>query len=314
MNQHQYGGALGGPIIKDKLLFFVSFQETRQKNGTAAGSLSSPNLPVIPTGDRSTQTWLNAMYAIYCNKKEGSGAVLLANPTVPCANPFPAGLNATTQANVPINPVALSILRLKFADGSYYIPSTPGPQSISVPATYVEHQPIVNFDYIISPKHTLSTRYFYSIDPQTVSFPANNTSLPGFPNTRRWTNETALVKLTSVLTNNFINEVRGSYQRYITNSTGTPPFTKTDVGMGLLGSRRIDLPQIVVSSPGFTIGQFIFGGAHIVTNQYQAADQVSWTHGKHTLRGGFEYNYNKRFYDFNALQIGGISINTFQDF
>ncbi len=33
LNQNQYGGAVGGAIKKDKLFYFVSYQETGQKNG-----------------------------------------------------------------------------------------------------------------------------------------------------------------------------------------------------------------------------------------------------------------------------------------
>src|SRR5246127_4305116 len=55
--QNQFGAAVGGPIRKDKLLFFGSYQGTRQVNGIAAGqsriactaSLSEPPL----TNDRS---------------------------------------------------------------------------------------------------------------------------------------------------------------------------------------------------------------------------------------------------------------------
>jgi len=324
LNQNQFGGSLGGRIKKGKLLFFVSYQETRQKNSIAAGSLSNAILPVIPAGDRSSAAWLDALYSKYCNtsgvQTVGTGAaaqsgVLIQAPSSGvCPNPLPKNASAST-ATKPINPVALNILRLKFPNGSYYIPSSGnGVTAIpfNSPAYYTEHQPIINLDYIINDKHTLSSRYFYSIDPQDIPFPAGGTVLPGFPNHRQWTNETALVKLTSVLSNNFVNEARASYQRYITNSTGTPPFTDTQVGISTLGTRRLDLSSMTIG--GFGIGQFIFGGAHIVTNQFQWADQISWTHGKHTIRGGVEVDYHTRFYDFNALQIGGISISSFSDF
>ena len=57
LKQNQFGFALGGPIKKDKLLFFGSYQGTRQVNGTAAGqariacavTLNEPPL----TNDRS---------------------------------------------------------------------------------------------------------------------------------------------------------------------------------------------------------------------------------------------------------------------
>src|SRR5579885_939802 len=36
LNQNQFGGTIGGPVKKDKLFFFGSYQGTRQRNGIAA--------------------------------------------------------------------------------------------------------------------------------------------------------------------------------------------------------------------------------------------------------------------------------------
>ena len=52
LNQNQYGGVFGGPVKKDKLFFFVSYQETQQKNGYSALSvfqqgISLPPIPLI---------------------------------------------------------------------------------------------------------------------------------------------------------------------------------------------------------------------------------------------------------------------------
>ena len=57
LKQNQFGFALGGPIKKDKLLFFGSYQGTRQVNGTAAGQAriactATLNEPPL-TNDRS---------------------------------------------------------------------------------------------------------------------------------------------------------------------------------------------------------------------------------------------------------------------
>ncbi len=52
MNQNQFGGALGGPIRKDKTFFFISYQGSVQRNGDAAGSLVSTFLPPL-TNNRS---------------------------------------------------------------------------------------------------------------------------------------------------------------------------------------------------------------------------------------------------------------------
>ena len=54
LKQNQFGGSFGGPIKKDKLFFFGSYQGTRQRNGIAPGGAETPILPPIPGGDRST--------------------------------------------------------------------------------------------------------------------------------------------------------------------------------------------------------------------------------------------------------------------
>src|SRR5439155_16260183 len=48
LNQNQFGGTFGGPIKKDKLFFFGSFQETRQINGVASEGTTNASLPPIP--------------------------------------------------------------------------------------------------------------------------------------------------------------------------------------------------------------------------------------------------------------------------
>ena len=42
LNQNQFGGVFGGPVKKDKLFFFASFQETWQKNGVSSAGYSAP--------------------------------------------------------------------------------------------------------------------------------------------------------------------------------------------------------------------------------------------------------------------------------
>ena len=54
LNSNQYGGVIGGPIKKDKLFFFGSYQETGQKNGLSGYGLSNLTLPPIPDGNRGS--------------------------------------------------------------------------------------------------------------------------------------------------------------------------------------------------------------------------------------------------------------------
>jgi len=48
LRKNQFGGTFGGPVKKDKLFFFGSYQGTRQLNGVATQGSSSTVLPPIP--------------------------------------------------------------------------------------------------------------------------------------------------------------------------------------------------------------------------------------------------------------------------
>ena len=54
LNSNQFGGAFGGPVKKDKLFFFVNYQETHQKNGFASYSQAATVLPPVPNGNRGS--------------------------------------------------------------------------------------------------------------------------------------------------------------------------------------------------------------------------------------------------------------------
>ncbi len=73
LKQNQFGGTFGGPIWKDKLFFFTSYQGTRQVIGEGAGSLQSVVLPPL-TNNRSAA----ALGAIFCGQKGQFGGVSVA--------------------------------------------------------------------------------------------------------------------------------------------------------------------------------------------------------------------------------------------
>src|SRR6195256_2472767 len=228
LKQNQFGFALGGPIKKDKLLFFGSYQGTRQANGLAAGqariacfvSLSEPAI----TDDRSRQ----ALGQLFGGMKGALGGVAIESD----------GSN--------INPVALSLLNFKLPDDSFLIPSPQtvdpskpfarsGFSAITQPCTFNESQGLGNVDYVASQKSRLEARFFIEKTDQLITFPGSGLNPAG--NTRGFGSPTGsdfiVVSFAHnyALTSTLLNEARIGFVRTRTQQGSHAPFKWSAVGV-----------------------------------------------------------------------------------
>ena len=184
-----------------------------------------------------------------------------------------------------------------------------------------------NWDYVISPKHTLAGRYFAVSAPTFAPFPRGGwgfpaPDVPGNPVSWDFSSHVASLKLTSALTSNLVNEARFSYQRYGVLNTNDIPFKASQVGMTPVQPDLDGLPNIwflpidfAVPPVAIDLGSHPFFGNKAGINQYQAADQVSWSRGKHTVRFGGELERDQWNWVFNSLAEGAtIIFPSFSDF
>jgi len=323
LNQNQFGGVIGGPIKKDKLFIFGSYQGTRSRNGVAAqGQTNGVSLPPIPLGDRGAPGFRAALGAAMCPGNHPGDArynPFLVNLGVPLPVMACNGSNIST--------VGLNILNLKNSDGSYYIPSS-GTNTFKItnfssPAIYEENQFLINGDYLVNAKNSLAMRYFYTRNPQTVTL---NGFLPGTPSFPYYSNTAAVLKLTTIVTNTFVNEARGSFQRNVATTTDSMPPGATNQALGITsmipalakggintGPNATEPPFILMAPFGFAN---LFGGlnpSYSPTTQMQVADQISWTRGKHTVRAGFEYEETQWNIVFAGLERGFLIMGGMED-
>ena len=303
LDQNQFGGVIGGPIKKDKLFIFSSYQQTAQKNGFASTGYVSAVLPALPTGPRNTPAFQAALGALYCGKATTAGGM-----QVSCD-----GSN--------INPVALKMLNALDANGNYMMPgsSTGTTQAVSysVPAIDHEYQGMLNLDYLINAKNTISSRYFRSVEPQFQPIDA----LPSTQINDPFGYHEGVLKLTTIVSSNMVNELRGSLQRTTTLPYETVPsgwnatnfYSGLAPGCNLLGCSLPFAP--VVSLTGlYNVGGSSASNETVTNLQYQMADQVSWTHGKHSVRAGVELERAKWNWIYKGLSRGIETIQSMSDF
>jgi hypothetical protein len=299
LKQNQFGGTIGGPIIKQRLFYFGSYQGTRQVNGQGSSSLATAILPVLP----STRTPAT-LGAIYGGTSGVNGGTIAAD-----------GSN--------INPVALALLNVKLANGSFLIPSAPaqdskdqngagGPQgraSFSLPSRFTENQYIVNVDFLSSSKNTITEKFFYAKAPEFQAFTSSN--VPGSGSTDLFKNWNANIKDTYIISPTLINEASLAYHRAYGRVASENQITNASIGL-TPGCSSPFMPIMAIGSlelsGNFNDGQFTAPTA------WALSDQISWTHGRHNFRAGFGWEKDIADSADQEVTRGDLAFLSFEDF
>ena len=281
LKQNQFGFTLGGPIRKDKLLFFGSYQGTRQVNGLAAGQsragcAATVNEPPL-TNDRSPA----ALGRLFGGMKGALGGVTIASD----------GSN--------INPVALALLNFKLPDGSFLIPTpetidpskpiaSQGFSAFTVPCSFNEDQFLINVDYLASQKSRIAARFFLEDSDQLVTFPGNGLNpagnTPGLTSPGDSDFTVFSLAHTYVLSNAWLNQARIGYVRTMTGSRAEAPFNWSGVGVseGEFNDNN-ELPSLNILGSTSIASGF---PRTITQNTFAFSDDLSFVRGAHTVQLG----------------------------
>ena len=303
LNRNQFGGTLGGPIVKEKTFFFVSYQGTRERNGASlSNSLSFPLIPSGLTNDRSTAA-LNALNAAFYG----------AGQTVPA-----------------LSPISTKLLQAKLPDGSWAIPSAAGTAAssarpVTTPmsgvSTFREDQFNTNIDQAIGQNNRLSGKFFYSDTPQYQSLfsfvGTNPNQIPGYGGFIDFHNRLFSLTDSHIITPMLINQAHFGYSRINGPSSPQEPLKNSDAGINnpLCGGdgRFCGLATIQVLGL-FSIGSTTLADQKSTTQTLEWTDMLTWNHGKHLVRFGGEARRYRVDFFFNFFSRGQINFNSFPDF
>ena len=278
LRQNQFGFTLGGPIRKDKLQFFTSYQGTRQTNG-ASNAVSttctaSVFLPPL-TNDRSAST-IGALFAGQTGAQGGVGV-------------------AADGSN--ISPAALALLQFKLPNGAYLIPTpqvvdptkpfaSQGFSTFSEPCQFNENQFMTNMDYQQSSKSKISGRFFFANSTDTVSFPVGvffgPGNAPGFPSANVNNDRVFSLAHTYAFNSSLLNEARIGFVRIVGGLAPVSPFTFSEEGITEADPSNslpaIDVQGSINMNSGYPL---VFA-----QNNYSFSDSVSEILGRHSMRFG----------------------------
>jgi carboxypeptidase family protein/TonB-dependent receptor-like protein len=311
--RNQFGGTLGGPLVKDRVFFFVSYQGSRERNGTSLlNSVGTVVVPSILTNDRSEQTLDNLAQAY-------GVAFCATSPNLGCL-----------QAN---NQMADFLLKAALPNGQSVIPSAP---SNCTPVNGFCNAPVVgiskfredqlngNLDFQLSNKNRLSAKFFGANNPATQALfnlfgLANALPVPGFGGTANLNQRVLAVDDTYLVTQQIVNNLHFGFGFITTGSQPQEPFTAAQLGISSpLGNLFAGMPEISVANE-FDLGASPFADNSGVEKTYSANDTLSWQKGRHSLKFGGEYKHHELNETFNLYTRGqmfflGFSGNPFTDF
>jgi hypothetical protein len=246
--RNQFGGALGGPIKKDKMFFFVNYEELKQ-------SLGITNKITVPDANAHAGFLPCAVAAGVACGANGLANVGFASPAIQQA------MALYPTATIPLS----GGIGNAFAGGSqvgneYYL--------------------LGRFDWAISTKDNIFARYVLDKSSFTNPFPGTNAA--GWADSEPTRNQYMTVEERHTLAANIINVARASYVRTENSATSltTNPALQFYPHLGGQDGN--------VTVTGLTgLGPSALTPYTLIQNKFAESDDIYWTHGAHSVKFGF---------------------------
>jgi hypothetical protein len=260
LKRNQFGGAVGGPILHDKLFFFAGYQRTLE-NVSPAANVAFVATQAALAGD------FTAMASPACN----------AGKQITLKAPFVNNKIPTSA----MNPVALKFLQL--------LPLSTDPcgqLTYSVPSATHEDQETVRGDWQKSSKHTLFARYFLTDYQHPPVFGGNLLNVSSDPNVGLKDRvHSAVVGDTYTFGPHVISSFRASYSR-----SGVVRYLPAGVPtLGELGANVFSpVPNwLNVNVSGrFVLACTNCSPSYFVSNDYQIGEDLTIIRGRHQIAVG----------------------------
>ncbi len=285
--QNQYGGTLGGPVIRNKTFFFGTYQGFKRR------TTDFRNSALVPTAAERTGDFSRSL--------DRSGRPISVRD--PRTNqPFPGNVIPPGR----LSQVAQNFLKLAIPLPNY--PAT-GPNGLYQTASEGSdnNQWLAKLDHQFSDRHKLSGAYFWSDSVEHQRFVKEIDFARREMKTRQHNlnlHEYWMISPTK------LNHFRGTFAR----SAGNRLVLPDNITMDDLGSRFSPLPDGPLMPPAVAVSGYFdatsVNGGPKTADHYNLADTFSWTRGRHDLKFGAE-GWLRRLFDVstNPRQAGEWTID-----
>jgi Carboxypeptidase regulatory-like domain/TonB dependent receptor len=277
---NNWGGTIGGPILKNKLFYFGSFDGTNQKN-------SGNGLYSVPTADQRAGNFSAYNTTIYdpaTGNADGTGRTPFANGIIPTSRITPQA--AKLQSYIPLP---------NESGTSNNFAATGGP-------ILDRYQTDVKVNWNRNDKHSIYFKYDNMVATSGgvgVFGVAGGPSPNGDPGTGHTTVNVGSIGHTYAFSPTVVLDGTVGYQRMNQNVVGADYGTNYGTTLGIPGLNGPDIRQSGFPNISFgsTPGTSSFYTETGVPNwmplfrtdeTYSNSDNLTWTKGAHELRFGFD--------------------------
>ncbi len=295
---NEFGGAVGGPIKKNKLFFFVDYQGSRfDQPATGSG------FTVLTAAER------NGDFSAICTAGFVSG--ICSNPKQQLYNPY-TGTNPNNRQpflNNQISKTFFSPIAVNILTSSAYPAPINGNlvnNQVNTTHTYTNgDQGDVKVDWNASEKDRIYGRY----SQQNVVNPSTNSQTLLYNGFNNYPLYNGVLDYTRTISPTFVNDIRGGVNYYPVATGNTNPGGNTN--FGIPGAPSSFLPGMTLNGGNASN----FGNADITqdfaSTVIQAEDTAIITRGSHTLHAGFQYFRDRInvFYSGNEGLAGSFTYN-----
>ena len=291
LKRNQFGGTIGGPVTipkvvngKDKFFFFFGYQSQRQS--------------ALQTTDETTVYTPAELKGDFSKSANGAPdpdvvAFLLQNPF------YQASPDLASQGI--IDPKRFGSVANNYIKAGL-VPTSATGSLISQGSGKANNDEFTGkFDLLITASDRLSLTLGYRKSTTLDPFSQGNANVSGFPDQTTTSQSFGNISYTKTFTPALLNEFRFTAQR--NNNFQAAPANKlptaSQLGIGITPDNPTGPPRVELGS-GLLLGSSPQGPTALIDNTYTWTDTVSWTKGRHTIKGGFWFTpyQNNTVYDF----------------